>query len=74
MTSMRFKIGDTVTARVAKPEVSAGARGAIVRATGSKHYIVQFTTAVALMRGYELAHVAPPSASQAHPYIREQSS
>jgi hypothetical protein len=57
MIAVRFKVGDSVTARVAKSEVPAGAWGTIVCPAGSKQYIVQFAATLTLMRGYELAHV-----------------
>jgi hypothetical protein len=64
MIAVRFKVGDRVMSRVAKLEVPAGARGAILRPAGSKQYIVQFATTLTLMRSYELAHTEPLSEAQ----------
>jgi hypothetical protein len=56
--STRFRVGEDVTARVAKPDLQLGALGTIVQVRGSNRYIVQFKTAVAFMWGYEIGHVA----------------
>jgi hypothetical protein len=61
--SARFKVGEDVTARIAKPDLQAGALGTIMQVRGSNRYIVQFNSTVAFMWGYELgrvAHDAPP--------------
>jgi hypothetical protein len=62
--SPRFKVGEDVTTRITKPNVPAGTFGTIVQAYGSKCYGVQFDTAVAFMRGYELTLVSQHSPSK----------
>ena len=65
--STRFKVGEDVTTRITKPDVPAGAFGTIVQAYGSKCYGVQFDTAMAFMRGYELAPISWQDPSQKQP-------
>jgi len=61
MTLMGFKVGDKVASHVSKPDAPHGAFGTIVQARGSKRYIVQFATALVLMRARELEHTDDPA-------------